>query len=281
MPAATAPARVRPPHVATHRSRRVSPLLLGALLLAAGLATFAWMLWQDPAYSPGSDMGYRVGLAGSLMMLALLLYPLRKRVSVLRPLGALKNWLYFHMLLGIAGPALILIHSQLQLQSINAAVAFTCMLIVAISGIGGRFLHTRIHHRLTGALLSMQELAARVSELRTQVGSADFLPATLQADLERFARAAAAPPAHPWSAPAHLVALAWRRRRLRSRLLAASGPRHAEQTRLLDGYLEAQQRAAGLHLFQRLFSLWHVLHVPLVVLLIISTLYHVLAVHMY
>jgi hypothetical protein len=51
--------------------------------------------------------------------------------------------------------------------------------------------------------------------------------------------------------------------------------------RLIANYLEAAVRAAQLQTYERLFSLWHVLHVPLVWMLIISAVAHVVAVHAY
>jgi hypothetical protein len=52
-------------------------------------------------------------------------------------------------------------------------------------------------------------------------------------------------------------------------------------TQLVDDYLDAVQRAAQLAAYERIFSLWHVLHVPLVWLLVLSAIAHVVAVHAY
>jgi hypothetical protein len=40
-------------------------------------------------------------------------------------------------------------------------------------------------------------------------------------------------------------------------------------------------RVAQFSFYERLFALWHVLHLPIFLLMIISALFHVLAVHMY
>jgi hypothetical protein len=40
-------------------------------------------------------------------------------------------------------------------------------------------------------------------------------------------------------------------------------------------------QVAQFTLYERLFSLWHVLHLPLFYMMVISALLHVLAVHMY
>ena len=49
----------------------------------------------------------------------------------------------------------------------------------------------------------------------------------------------------------------------------------------IGAYLHAVQRVAQFGVFERLFSWWHVLHVPLVFMLVLSAIAHVIAVHMY
>ena len=50
---------------------------------------------------------------------------------------------------------------------------------------------------------------------------------------------------------------------------------------LVRSYLRAVNSAAQFTTFERIFSLWHVMHIPLIYMLILSACYHVLAVHMY
>jgi hypothetical protein len=49
----------------------------------------------------------------------------------------------------------------------------------------------------------------------------------------------------------------------------------------LRTYLETVRRVAGFTFYERLFSLWHVLHLPLFLMLVISGSIHVYAVHLY
>ena len=55
----------------------------------------------------------------------------------------------------------------------------------------------------------------------------------------------------------------------------------ARAMRMVDDYLDAVQRAAQLGAYERLLALWHVLHVPLVWMLLASAIAHVVAVHAY
>ena len=58
-----------------------------------------------------------------------------------------------------------------------------------------------------------------------------------------------------------------------------TGLRHAR--RLIDDYTGAVLRVAQLAAYTRLFSLWHVLHVPFVFLMVLCAIAHVVAVHAY
>ena len=46
-------------------------------------------------------------------------------------------------------------------------------------------------------------------------------------------------------------------------------------------FVKAVSRAAQFSFWERMFSLWHVLHVPLFFLLLVSGVIHVIAVHLY
>src|SRR5512145_1585558 len=134
-----------------------------------------FVVYPQTLYKPGEelfDFGYNLGLAGGLMMLTLLLYPLRKRWSFLGNFGFLPTWFKWHMVLGILGPLTIVFHSTYHVYipyihptgSINAAVAMYCMLLVSGSGTFGRFFYTKIHHGLYGRQTTVNELRAGLEQ---------------------------------------------------------------------------------------------------------------------
>jgi hypothetical protein len=71
----------------------------------------------------------------------------------------------------------------------------------------------------------------------------------------------------------HATQRGWERHKLRRRLATAS--------EMISTYLTAARHAAQFSVYERLFSLWHILHVPFVFMLVISGVVHVIAVHMY
>ena len=67
-----------------------------------------------------------------------------------------------------------------------------------------------------------------------------------------------------------------------SRVLAAQHKVFAQTVRrYIARRLEATRRVAEFESYERLFSLWHVLHLPLFFLLLVAGIVHVIAVHVY
>lgn len=250
-------------------------------------------------YTAGSTLGYNLGLAGGVAMLLLFLYPLRKRWRAFASFGRTRVWFALHMVLGIAGPLLIVLHSTLRFGSLNATVAFGCMALVATSGLVGRFLYARIHHGLYGRRASLAEFRTQAGEDAAAVHAKLAFAPAVEARLAAFAdRAQAAERGglkFPWRFfTLGIHAFVERVRCNRelgaelTRLAAAKGwpeeklvQRIASRRRLAAEYLKLSLRVAQFHVFERLFSWWHVLHVPLVYMLVFSAIAHVVAVHMY
>lgn len=290
----TSPPTMTPSATTEHKNYRPLIAVVGAIIVAAAL-----IVARSDLYTPGSDLGYYMGLAGSVMMLTLLLYPLRKHVRFLHALGALKHWFRLHMFFGIAGPTLILFHSKFSFGSLNAAVALLCMLLVAGSGIIGRFIYRRIHHGLYGQRATVQELHDAVGVSGGEVKSKFHFAPTVEQRLKEYGEMARSPTGG-WVAGAfRFMTLGLRgriahyraMRELRIILSAHARTRGWDNAKfkakvraaddLIWNYLRAVQKEAQFAAYARLFSLWHVAHVPFVYMLVISGVVHVIAVHMY
>jgi hypothetical protein len=290
------PVRAMPARAKRVRSGGNETLLL---VLVAGLLAIAIVVARSGRFTAGSELGYWIGVAGGVAMLMLFLYPLRKRWRPLREIGTTRFWFAFHMMLGIVGPLLIVVHSTLTFGSLNAIVAFSAMTLVAGSGIVGRFLYSRIHHGLYGRRATLADLRAQAgldsAEVRSKLA---FAPA-VEAELDEFARRATATGQDGLAHPLRFMALGWhakvaRRRCTREALralrecAAAEGwsekrlARRVKSRRaLIKTHLRLVQRVAQFGVFERLFSWWHVLHVPLVYMMVLAAVAHVIAVHMY
>jgi len=66
---------------------------------------------------------------------------------------------------------------------------------------------------------------------------------------------------------------------------ALSGRQRRKQLRQfeeqIDLHFDAVRKAASLAVYERLFALWHLLHLPLFVMLVGAVVVHILAVHLY
>jgi hypothetical protein len=108
-----------------------------AIVLVVG-----WIASYDEPVTPKSGLGYWLGIAGASMMAALFAYSLRKRVNPgPRMARAIPAWFRLHMLLGLAGPLLILFHCNFRLGAFNSNVALFSMGAVVLSGAVGRYLY--------------------------------------------------------------------------------------------------------------------------------------------
>jgi hypothetical protein len=231
---------------------------------------------------------------GGVLMLGLLAYPVRKRLRFMHGWGPLKYWFQFHMAGGIFGPLLILFHSTFHVGSFNAAVALGCMLLVVASGVVGRFVYRKIHHGLYGTHASLKELEQTLAQQFEALEPVLRRMPLVKQEVERFAALGSHLPSGWWARAAHFLSLGAKRmlaaRRLRQTIAQYAATEenrpsaHASLSNLLQTInraLQAVQRRAQFSTYERLFSLWHVVHVPFLFMLVITALVHVVAVHVY
>jgi hypothetical protein len=268
-------------------------------LLLVTLTLGAWEISRQGYFRPGDGVGYWLGVAGGTMMLLLFSYPIRKHFRFARNWGHVKGWFLIHMTLGVGGPLLILLHSTFRIGSLNAGIALLSMITVALSGVVGRFLYARVHRGLRGEQVGFDELRARAgldqAEARSKLAFAprveellrEFEASELQAR-PRWAtwfRQVFLLPAKQWvfyRRCVHEIHKALRRAPKRERWSSEQLAQHERLARkLVRRYLTAVVRVAQYTAYERLFSLWHVAHIPFVYLLVLSAVAHVVAVHAY
>ena len=275
-------------------------LVVVTLSLIVGFLIFdASLIPGKKLYKPGDSVGYNIGLTGGLMMLIMLLYPLRKRFAFMKGLGLLPTWFRWHMILGILGPTFVLFHSTFVVHSINAGVALACMMLVSGSGIFGRFFYTKIHRGLYGrqiTLKGMNEDLEKTGSFRRSF--MNFAP-EIEHSMERFRVRAEGGKGGFWD----FLAIGFQASRLSKSLTKElhqlmyaqareknwdSGPikqgvdkLYEEYSTNIRVYIKTLRDTAQFRTYERLFSLWHLFHIPLVYMLLFSGIYHVISVHMY
>jgi hypothetical protein len=263
------------------------------LLLAGLLLLIAFKIATGKYYTPRSNVGFYLGVTGSLMMLAMLLYPLRKHARFMQNWGALKNWFRIHMIMGIVGPTLVLFHSTFHIRSTNAAVALFSMLGVVASGIIGRFVYTKIHFGLYGRRATLEkvreEFAGQSSDTKSRLHFSPRVEQWLQSfehDTMQPDRSFTSHLLSPLTIGLRRIVLTIRcafelRRTMKMERHPEFRGGASEAIRLVSAYLRECERVAQFSTYERLFSLWHVLHIPLIYILAASTIFHVVAAYMY
>lgn len=276
---------------------QIAPLAFG--LAVTAVLVYAWIVRDEGYWTAEKGLGYWLGISGSVVMLVLILYPLRKRFRILHGLGRVASWFRIHMVLGILGPLLIVLHCNFKLGSLNSRLALFTMLTVVASGIIGRYIYSQVHRGLYGVRAEARDILEDVELLKQQIGIDTEDASGIFSELERFNAKVGSLPSSAlggvWSAVTIGGKTRSARRRMmrlvdavvteQSRRLGWSWRQRRERIRLVHdhfgAYFAAIKKAQKLALFERLFALWHVLHMPLFVLLAVSVVLHIVAVHLY
>ena len=266
----------------------------GALGLAHALAAIAialgWLGRKEHYLRPDEGLGYLLGILGLSLMLMLLLYSLRKRFRFMRHRGRISSWFQLHMILGLAGPVAILFHSNFQLGSRNSNIALACTLMVAASGVVGRMVHGRIHHRLSGRRTSLDEIRQKLGARRLTAGESPASRALARSLRSFEERVLASDRGVVAELRAHWL-LGHRCRRavraaartidIAAREAGADRASVRRAMRAVKTHVRAVRLVARFGLYERIFGLWHIVHLPLCFLLFATAAVHVVAVHMY
>jgi hypothetical protein len=265
-----------------------------SFLLVAALLVYGLSAHTERYITPTRGLGYALGIIGGSLMLIVLLYSLRKRWRWLEFLGSTPAWFNFHMVLGIAGPLCILFHSNFGTGATNSNVALFSMLAVAGSGVIGRYFYGHIHYGLHGRKIELRDLREEAERVRGGAGGISLTP-ELTSRLESAEQQLLNAGSRLWGSgyvKPLVVALATLRVRaqlhhyVRGVLPATADGAGRAQVRqdalaYVDRRLTATRRVAEFEGYERLFSLWHTLHIPMIFVMAMAAIVHVIAVNVY
>ena len=139
---------------------------LAAIATVTALYVLAYV--QEDAFPTAASLvGHGIGIAGFvLMLMTATLYSLRK-LRVDARWGATSSWLRFHMVTGLVGPYMVLLHTAWRFQGLAGLTTVLTVVVVA-SGVVGRFIYTAIPRTLedAGAGAGASDLARPPREAR-------------------------------------------------------------------------------------------------------------------
>jgi len=249
--------------------------------------------------SPKYGLGFAFGILGTLCMCLLFIYSLRKRITGWEQMGSTKTWFGLHMVLGVVGPALILLHCNFRLGSLNSNMALLSTVIVAASGVIGRCIYARVHYDLYGELANLGELKNKFEQQKEEAGLQFAHILGAKEELFSFAENVLAPSAVLRESIGRFFSLKMRSQstlRKIQRLSADYINRHASENnwgffnrlkmKISIGkkakiFINQALKIAEFNFYERLFSFWHILHIPLVFILFFSVAMHVFAANRY
>ena len=239
-------------------------LIAAALLVVLGT--------QTPVashLSPKGGIGYALGVLGGLLLLTPALCAFRTRMLSFRGL----------LLAGTLAPVLILIHCGFSLGATNSNIALAAMLLVASSSLVGRHFYIKTQRDTAPEVNQKSPKPPMLPELAERLDREErrLLDLTI---LSPFTLAGRYQSSHRELCTYAQYAIA--DAAARHKTVAAQQARFEQLTYdYISRRLQVTLLAAEHRLYGRLFSVWRVLHVPLILVLLAAVVVHVISVHVY
>jgi hypothetical protein len=256
------------------------------IVLLAGLtASYIWDYRREYTHG-GSQMGIAYGVAGTLLILLLAFFGIRKR-WYRSTFGTLEQWMQSHIYLGVLSLVILLFHSG---GRFNDAVAVTTLILVAIvvfSGIFGAILYVTVPRLLTEveSNLTVDEISDQLNQLTRQMARiASGKSAPFQRIYEELLRESLP----RWMAGWRLLIARGRKKETTgdwSRLIALVA--RDEQDELRQMLVVSRQRKELLirlvyqQRYKNILESWLYIHVPFTIALLLFAAVHIVAVFYY
>jgi len=261
------------------------------------VSVVGWKVTREINFINGGDFIYNTGLMGGILMLLTLIYSIIKRVGYLsRRLSSTQSY-YFHIICGGTGALLIVIHSSFDFRSINSNVAMFSMLFIIISGALGRYLYTQftlLLHRLYLKVNQTEQAmynniayyncnaAKQVNTKLSQFAQHSFKqPENIPEVMGRYFSIISL------AIYTYTVSIRDIYKIIKSASVLGDMKKDEirrvkkEHRRQIGNYILDVSTMGYLNLLERVFKHWRVLHVPFLYILFLTSIAHVIVVHMY
>jgi hypothetical protein len=251
-----------------------------AAVLVITLVYLGVLVWSD-TIPPASDLfGHGLGILGFLLMLATeTLYSIRKRSRYAR-WGRMSTWLSAHIFTGIVGPYMVLLHTSWKFQGL-AGLTLLLTALVVISGFIGRYIYTAVPRSIEGLELENEWLQGEISKSREELNLwCNTHPKTAR---EMALRLGVAKEVEAINIDMLIdrYQSGWIQRVRWRHALSRLDPVDRRLLLQLEELLSSQDRlsrqARSLAATRRMFSLWHMIHIPLGLVLFTAALIHIVA----
>ena len=134
-------------------------IVLTGVLSVLLLSWLGFLFHSSPRFA-GSAVGGAFGIAGAVLMLIPLAYPIVKRIPAINSrvtkYVSMQTQLTIHVYAGIFGPLLAIIHTGHKFESWLGITLTSVMLLVVVSGFAVRYLLTYVNQEIKDKLLLLQ-----------------------------------------------------------------------------------------------------------------------------
>lgn len=218
--------------------------------------------------------GHTLGVTGFLLMLMTeILYTLRKRSRRAR-WGRVSTWLQFHIVTGLVGPYMVLLHSSWKFNGL-AGIVLLMTGVIVLSGFIGRYIYTAIPRSADGLELEAGDIQRQIESLEFEINNWMGGRQNINEQLLRFS--AVSMPGTPRGTSNFLGNMGYRINLWN--IQRKMDPQTREQAASLNGLLKRRQvlsrQRASLAQARRLMAMWHTLHVPLGLALFAAAFIHI------
>lgn len=250
-------------------ARELWMAFIAILFISVIYVTAILFLGGVPAAS--DFFGHTLGVAGFLLMLMTeTLYTFRKRSRSAR-WGRVSSWLQFHIVTGLVGPYMILLHSSWKFNGLAGMVTLMTGLVV-ISGFVGRYIYTSIPRSADGLELEASELQKRSQALEVEINTWLGKRPEISHQISTYTLATSpGSTVNPFGGLFYRINL-WNLHR-------KMDPQTRVQSRALAELVKRRQtldrQRASLIRARRWMALWHMLHVPLGLALFTAAFIHI------
>ena len=264
----------------TQRSSRELWIAFILILLVTIFYTFL-VIWFKTFPGAGEFWGHTLGVVGFiLMLLTETLYSLRKHSRTAR-WGRMSAWLDFHIITGLVGPYMVLLHSSWKFNGL-AGVVTLMTAVVVVSGFIGRYIYTAVPRTMDGAEVEASVLHAQINTLDSELrlSMEKITTPDLRAYITHLV-SQAKPGKHHTLDFFSNAGMDWIDRlnvwRQRSRLNAPQRAQLAQLEQLIRQRRLLARQVQSLALARRLLAVWHAIHIPIGMALFAAAFVHIIA----
>ena len=135
--------------------------------VAAAWVVEAFLSIGKPSFFAHSRQGHLTGWVGLGSTLLVFVYPIKKRIGQNRRWP--RHWFRVHLVAGVTGPLLILLHSGAHLHALVPSLALAAMAVVVVSGIVGQGVHYLVLRTLNDRRRQLHDQGLNADEVEAHL----------------------------------------------------------------------------------------------------------------